>query len=170
VICPMVNTPGDAFALTQACLYPPSGQRSNGPVRAGGYGGVTPYLETANRDVSIFPQIETRAAVENIDLILDTPGVNGIYVGPSDLGLSLGLSATLDREEPEVLAIYRTLIEATSRRGQVAGIHNASPTYAARMIDMGFRLVTVCSDSGLLARGARTAASAARTSGADRSA
>lgn len=156
VICPMVNTAEEAAALTGACLYPPSGRRSNGPFRASVYGGVSRYQDMANAAVSILPQIETVQAVENIDSILDTPGVSGIYVGPSDLGLSLGLKGTMDREEPEVLAIYGTLIEATRRRGLIAGIHTAAPSYARRMIDMGFRLVTVASDAGLLIQGGKT--------------
>jgi 4-hydroxy-2-oxoheptanedioate aldolase len=61
----------------------------------------------------------------------------------------------LDREEPQILAIYEKLVAATKRRGQFAGIHNATGAYAARMIGMGFHLVTIFNDSGLMARAAR---------------
>jgi len=163
VICPMVNTAADARALTNACLYPPLGQRSNGPIRAGAYGGATPYQQIANAQVLILPQVETREAVDNIETILDTPGLGGVYVGPSDLGLSYGLAAILDREEPEILLIYEMLIAQTARRGLVAAIHCTTPAYAARMVAMGFQLVTSASDNGLLARGAREAVTATRT-------
>jgi 4-hydroxy-2-oxoheptanedioate aldolase len=155
VICPMVNTPAEAKALANACLYPPNGKRSNGPIRAAAYGEASPYQSIANDEVLVVPMIETQEAIDNIDGILDVPGVGGIYVGPSDLGLSLGMKPMLDREEPEIFPIYEKLVKATSRRGQFAGIHNATGAYAARMIAMGFRFVTLANDSGLMARAAR---------------
>ncbi|MGA0602836.1 HpcH/HpaI aldolase family protein [Caulobacter sp. KR2-114] len=162
LICPMVNNAADAQALARACFYPPLGQRSNGPIRAAAYGGQTPYQQIANGEVLILPQVETQEAVDNIDAILDTPGLSGIYVGPGDLGLSLGLPPILDREEPQILKIYEMLIERVSQRGLVAGIQNATPAYAARMANMGFGLVTVASDLGLLARSSREAVLATR--------
>jgi 4-hydroxy-2-oxoheptanedioate aldolase len=155
VICPMVNTPAEAKALASACLYPPNGKRSNGPIRAAAYGEASPYQSIANDEVLVVPMIETQEAIDNIDGILDVPGIGGIYVGPSDLGLSLGMKPMLDREEPEIFPIYEKLVKATSRRGQFAGIHNATGAYAARMIAMGFRFVTLANDSGLMARAAR---------------
>jgi len=160
VICPMINSSADAKALAKACCYPPLGERSNGPVRAGFYGGPGGYQATANQEVLVLPQVETGAAVDNIDAILDVEGVGGIYVGPSDLGLSIGLPAILDREEPAILAIYEKLVAACAKRGLVPGIHTASPAYATRMIAMGFRLVTIAADGALLARGARDAVKA----------
>ncbi len=170
LICPMVNNVSDAKALANASLYPPLGQRSNGPIRAAAYGGPSPYQKIANDEMLILPQVETLEAVANVEAILDTPGLGGIYVGPSDLGLSMGLPPVLDREEPEILRIYEKLIEQVARRGLVAGIQNATPAYAARMSDMGFRLVTVASDLGLLAQSARQAVSATRKAAGDRAA
>src|SRR3954453_5270014 len=131
VICPMVNNAAEAKALASYALYPPKGKRSNGPIRAGAYGEATPYQSTANDEVLIIPMIETQEAIDNIDAILDVPGISGIYVGPSDLGLSLGLEPRLDREEPQIFPIYEKLVKATGRRGQFAGIHNATGAYAA---------------------------------------
>ena len=111
VICPMINNVAEAKALVSYALYPPKGKRSNGPIRAGAYGAATPYQATANDEVLIIPMIETQEAIDNIDAILDVPGISGIYVGPSDLGLSLGLVPKLDREEPQVLKIYEKLID-----------------------------------------------------------
>src|SRR5882762_7330073 len=155
VICPMVNTPAEAKALASACLYPPQGKRSNGPIRAAAYGEASPYQSIANDEVLVMPMIETQEAIDNLDAILDVPGISGLYVGPSDLGFSLGMVPKLDREEPEILQIYEKLVEATRRRGQFAGIHNATGAYAVRMIAMGFRFVTLANDSGLMARAAR---------------
>jgi 4-hydroxy-2-oxoheptanedioate aldolase len=167
VICPMVNTPAEAKALAAACLYPPQGKRSNGPIRAAAYGEASPYQSIANDEVLVIPMIETQEAIDNLDAILDVPGISGIYVGPSDLGFSLGLKPMLDREEPQILAIYEKLVKATSRRGQFAGIHNATGAYAARMIGMGFHLVTIFNDSGLMARAARAEVATTRKNAGD---
>ena len=167
VICPMVNTPAEAKALASACLYPPNGKRSNGPIRAAAYGEASPYQSIANDEVLVVPMIETQEAIDNIDGILDVPGIGGIYVGPSDLGLSLGMKPMLDREEPEIFPIYEKLVKATSRRGQFAGIHNATGAYAARMIAMGFRFVTLANDSGLMARAAREQIAITRKTASD---
>jgi 4-hydroxy-2-oxoheptanedioate aldolase len=164
VICPMVNTADEARAFAQACHYPPLGNRSFGPIRARGYGGSVPYHNIANDQILVLPQIETRQAVDNVAAILDVPGVSGIYVGPNDLGLSMGLEPILDREEPEILSIYALLLRETRRRGLVAGIQNASPAYAARMTELGFNLVTVASDLALLGVAAREAVLATRRS------
>ena len=167
VICPMVNTPTEARALVSACLYPPKGRRSNGPIRAAAYGEASPYQSIANDEVLVVPMIETQEAIDNIEAILDVPGISGIYIGPSDLGFSLGLVPMLDREEPQILAIYEKLLAATARRGLFAGIHNATGAYAARMITMGFRLVTILNDSGLMARAARNEIAIARKTAGD---
>ncbi len=157
IICPMVNTKEQAEALVTACRYPPAGERSNGPIRVGSYGAAGEYQKTANEDVLVIPMIETRRAVENIDAILDVPGIDAIYVGPADLAFSLGLTPKLDTEEAQQLGIYEKLIGACNRRGIFAGIHCGAPAYAARMIDMGFRLTTIASDSGLLQKAAAEA-------------
>src|SRR6202166_2612737 len=151
----MVNTSQEARALSDACLYPPAGKRSNGPIRAVMEGEASAYQSIANDQVLVMPMIETQEAIDNIDAILDVPGISGIYIGPSDLGFSLGWKPMLDREEPEIFPIYEKLIKATGKRGQFAGIHNAIGAYAARMIAMGFRFVTISNDSGLMARAAR---------------
>jgi 4-hydroxy-2-oxoheptanedioate aldolase len=161
IICPMVNTAGQAAALVSACRYPPLGTRSFGPIRAGIYGAPAD-TDAANHDVLCLPMIETREALANLDAILDVPGVDGVYVGPADLGLSFGLGARQDREEPEILTAFARILAATEVRGQHAGVHCISGAYAAQMQDMGFRLVTLGNDSGLLLTAARAAIAAAR--------
>lgn len=156
VICPMINTKAEAEAFVSACKYPPLGTRSNGPVRAILYGGPG-YQQTANDEILVLPMIETRTALDNLEAILDVPGIDAIYIGPSDLGFSLGLVPKLDREEPEVLRIYERLLRETGKRGIQAGIHCGAAEYAVRMLQMGFRLVTVGSDASHMTRAARQA-------------
>jgi 4-hydroxy-2-oxoheptanedioate aldolase len=158
----MVNNVREAKALADACLYPPAGKRSNGPIRAAAYGEASSYQTIANNEVLVIPMIETQEGIDNIDEILSVPGISGIYIGPSDMGLSLGLVPVLDREEPLILGIYERLLAACKRHGKFAGLHNGTAAYAARMIGMGFRFVTIANDSGLMARAARAAVSETR--------
>jgi 4-hydroxy-2-oxoheptanedioate aldolase len=165
VVCPMVNTAAEAKALTDACMYPPLGKRSNGPIRAAMYGEASSYQATANNEILVIPMIETQAGVDNIDEILSVPGISGIYIGPSDLGLSLGMIPILDREEPVILGIYEKLLASCKKHGKWAGLHNGTAAYAGRMIQMGFQLTTIANDSGLMARAAREAVTATRKAG-----
>jgi 4-hydroxy-2-oxoheptanedioate aldolase len=167
IICPMVNNKAEAKALADACLYPPMGKRSNGPIRAGAYGSATPYQRIANENVLVIPMIETQEGIDNIDEILSVPGISGIYIGPSDMGLSLGLIPILDREEPLILGIYEKLLASCKKHGKFAGIHNGTASYAARMVKMGFQLCTIANDSGLMAQAAKAAVTQARKEGGD---
>jgi 4-hydroxy-2-oxoheptanedioate aldolase len=162
IICPMVNTEAEAKALVQYAKYPPMGTRSNGPIRAGVYGEAGSYQKTANADILTIPMIETRAAVANIKSILDVKGIDGIYVGPSDMMFSYGKTPSLDIEDAEQLKIYEMLLEETSKRKQSAGIHCGSGAYANRMIKMGFKLVTISNDVGVMVNAAKTQVAAAR--------
>jgi 4-hydroxy-2-oxoheptanedioate aldolase len=155
VVCPMVNNRAEAQALASYSQYPPAGKRSNGPIRAAMYGEASNYQKIANDEVLVMPMIETQEGIDNIDEILSVPGI------------SLGLIPTLDREEPLILGIYEKLLASCKRHGKFAGIHNATPAYAARMIGMGFRFVTIANDSGLMARAAREAVTATRKAAGD---
>ncbi|MBV9673651.1 MAG: 2,4-dihydroxyhept-2-ene-1,7-dioic acid aldolase [Verrucomicrobia bacterium] len=156
IICPMINTVQEVRALVSGVRYPPLGARSHGPIRAGTYGEAGTYYLTANTDVICMPMIETEQAISNLDAILDVPGIDAVYVGPGDLGMSIGLPPKVDREEPQIIKFYETILAACSRRGMHAGIHNSAPSYAVRMMQMGFRFVVVSSDSGILLRAAKS--------------
>jgi 4-hydroxy-2-oxoheptanedioate aldolase len=162
VICPMVNTKKEAETFVAACKYPPMGTRSNGPIRAAMYGEATSYQKVANGETLCIPMIETRTAVKNLEAILDVEGIAGVYIGPSDLGFSYGLVPKLDREEPEILKIYDKILKECGKRGIFAGIHTGGSAYAARAIGMGFRLVTIANDSGLMAMAAKAEVAATR--------
>lgn len=151
VICPMINTREEAEKFVTACKYPPRGTRSNGPIRAGLYGTAGTYQATANDETLCIPMLETRTAIANMEAILDVEGIAGVYVGPSDLGYSYGLVPKLDRDEPEILKIYDKLIKECDKRGIAPGIHCSGAEGAVRNIKLGFKLVTLLNDCGLMA-------------------
>jgi 4-hydroxy-2-oxoheptanedioate aldolase len=151
VICPMINSKEEAENFVSYCKYPPRGTRSNGPIRSGMYGTAGTYQVTANDETLCIPMMETRTAIENMESILDVEGIAGVYVGPSDLGFSYGLVPKLDREEPEILKIYDKLIKECGKRGIYPGIHCSGAVGATKAINMGFKLVTLSNESGLMA-------------------
>jgi 4-hydroxy-2-oxoheptanedioate aldolase len=155
VICPMINTPEEAKNFVSYCKYPPQGTRSNGPIRAGMYGSSGGYQDTANAETLCIPMMETRTAVENMESILDVEGIAAVYVGPSDLGFSYGLVPKLDREEPEILKIYEKIVKECGKRKIAPGIHCSGAVGALRAINMGFRLVTLLNDIGMMSTTAR---------------
>ena len=164
VICPMVNTRAEAEALVRACKYPPRGYRSWGPVRASIYAGAD-YGDHANDDIVVMPMIETAEAMKNLDEILSVPGVDGVYVGPSDLSLALGLKPRLDQTDAPVVEAQQKIAEACKRHGVVAGIHNSTATYALKMIAQGYQFVTLASDSRHMAMKAAEEVAVVRKSG-----
>jgi 4-hydroxy-2-oxoheptanedioate aldolase len=97
-----------------------------------------------------------------MEAILDVEGLNGVYIGPSDLGFSYGLEPKLDRTEPEILAIYDKIIKECDKRGLFPGIHCSGAEGAARAINMGFKLVTLSNEVGLMTTYAKMQVNATR--------
>jgi len=149
IICPMVNSRSECEAFVGACRYPPRGYRSSGPIRAALYGGAD-YHEKANDTILAMAMIETAEALDHLDEILSTPGLDGIYVGPSDLSLSFGLPPGLDKSDERMLAALTKIVEGCKRHKVVPGIHTGSTAYAKKAIAMGFRFVTLLGDARLL--------------------
>ncbi|MDP3836303.1 MAG: aldolase/citrate lyase family protein [Hydrogenophaga sp.] len=154
VICPMVNTREDAQKLVAYTHYAPRGTRSFGPVRALLYGGAD-YPQHANDTIVTFAMIETAQALDNLDDILSVPGLDAIYIGPSDLSLALGCKPTFDDLDPKAAEAVEHILARAKAHGLVAGIHNGSPEAALKRIAMGFQFVTVSSDARLMAAGAQ---------------
>jgi 4-hydroxy-2-oxoheptanedioate aldolase len=154
VICPMVNTREDAQKLVAYTHYAPRGTRSFGPVRALLYGGAD-YPTHANDTIVTFAMIETAQALENLDDILSVPGLDAIYVGPSDLSLALGCKPTFDDLDPKAAEAVEHILARAKAHGLVAGIHNGSTEAALKRVAMGFQFVTVSSDARLMAAGAQ---------------
>lgn len=154
VICPMVNTREDAQRLVAYTNYAPQGTRSFGPVRATLYGGAD-YFRHANRTIVRFAMIETAQALDNLDAILSVEGLDAVYIGPSDLSISLGYQPAFDDLEPKAAQAVDHILARAQHHGVVAGIHNGTPEAALARIARGFRFVTISSDARLLAAGAQ---------------
>lgn len=163
IICPMINNRAEAEALVSYMRYPPLGQRSMGPTRAV-FAHGSDYGQQADRDVLCFAMIETADGMKNLDEIVSTPGLDGVYIGPADL--TLGLTGRkyptgFDREEPEMVEAIKTILAKAHQAGIKACLHCGNPAYAAKAIGWGFDLVTLLNDVRLLAGAAQ--ASVAQT-------
>lgn len=155
LICPMINTAQDARALVQASRYAPLGGRSFGPTRANMVHGAS-YVKTANDTVLVLAMIETRQAMENLDEILTVEGIDGIYVGPSDLGLSMGHEPTLEPRAPEVLEAIARIGARAKAAGKVAGCHCGSTDMVRRMQGQGFDFGSLLTDVRIFANALAT--------------
>ncbi|WP_421952972.1 HpcH/HpaI aldolase family protein [Pelagibacterium sp.] len=164
LICPMINTRADAEALVSYSRYAPNGTRSFGPTRATISAGPG-YDANAEDELICLAMVETAEAMNNLDDICATPGLDGVYVGPSDLTLALTgrrYRVGFDREEPEIIEAIRNILSAARRHGIKAGLHTGSAAYAARAIEWGFDLVTAATDVRLLAESAKLTVQALR--------
>ncbi len=154
VICPMVNTRDDAARLVAYTHYAPRGTRSFGPIRALLYGGAD-YPQHADEQIVVFAMIETAQALDHLDAILSVEGLDAIYIGPTDLALSLGCRPNMDDPEPKVAQAIDHILARAQAHGVIAGIHNMGTDAARARIAKGFRFVTISSDSRLLAAAAQ---------------
>lgn len=145
VIVPLIDTAEDAVRAIQAARYPPTGIRSYGPARSGLRIGPTPA--EADAATVVLAMIETRQALENVEAICATPGLDGIYVGPSDLRLAVGGKFPGD---PDVAETFDAAIELIARTanaaGIAAGIHTHSGEEARAQLAAGYTFATVSSD------------------------
>lgn len=153
VVIPMIQTPDDARRAADACLYPPAGRRSFGPIRVGLRDGPR-YFATANERVAVIPMIETAEALASVEEIAAVPGVDALLVGPFDLSVALGLPPGDNDGEPAFdEAIVR--ISAAARRAGVATAVLSNPKVAPLRIDQGFRMISVTTDIVALQTAAR---------------
>jgi 4-hydroxy-2-oxoheptanedioate aldolase len=149
LICPMINTAAECAAFVGACRYAPAGYRSYGPIRAGLRWGPD-YFAQANESVLALAMIETAQGLENVAEIAATPGLDGLYVGPFDLSISLGLAKPADFTDPALQAALDAVLNAAARYELVTGIYAGSPENALVLAQGGFRLVTAAQDTALL--------------------
>ena len=157
VICPMVSNRQEAEKFVQACMYPPKGYRSFGPIRGLLYGGAD-YGKHANEEILKLAMIETKEALSNLDEIMSTEGLDGIYIGPADLSLAVGAEPSFDiPETSQVFKVILTILEHAKKNKIIPCIHNMSPEYAQKMINLGFKLVTIGADQRYMSSGAKTA-------------
>jgi 4-hydroxy-2-oxoheptanedioate aldolase len=156
LICPMVGSATEAEALVAAARYPPLGTRSYGPVR-GSLGPGAEHVRRANESTLVFAMIETADGFANRDEIAAVQGLDGLYVGPADLSLGLGLGSFADLQDERLLEALDAVVETARRRDLVAGIHAPAPEAAARMVERGFRFVCPAVDADLVRVGAERA-------------
>jgi 4-hydroxy-2-oxoheptanedioate aldolase len=161
VICPMINTREDAQRFVACTSYAPRGVRSFGPLRGLLYGGAD-YPAKANDTIVRFAMIETAQALDNLDDILSVQGLDAIYIGPSDLSLSLGCRPVFDDVDPKAAQAIDHILARARAHGLQAGVHNGRADVARARSDMGFRFVTVASDTRILAAGSQQILSAMR--------
>jgi 4-hydroxy-2-oxoheptanedioate aldolase len=163
VICPMIGSRDEAESFVRACRYPPEGGRSYGPIRGAG-GIVREHTRRANEDVILFGMIETAEGLADANGIASTRGLDGLFVGPTDLGLSLGLERPGNLTDPALLEPIETVLQTARSADLVAGIHAPDPSRAAEMPARGFRFISCAVDTDLLARGATDALRTVRPS------
>ena len=161
VICPMVSTAEDARRFADACRYPPQGKRSFGPARGLLYGGPD-YFGHANDEVVALAMIETVEGLENLDAIVATAGLDGIYVGPNDLCLALGVAPSAESEEPAVRDAISRIVDTCRGAGKAAGVFCSSGAAAAMRAEQGFNFVTPGNDASVLGKALKAEVSAAR--------
>lgn len=161
VIVPLVNNRAEAEAAVSACRYPPQGTRSFGPVRAAMYGGRG-YAAEANDEIACIVMIETKEGIDNLESIVTTPGLGGVYIGPSDLAYALGLPPRGDTDNPVHLAQVDRILKICQKHKVPAGCHTGSLEYTKRRLEHGFNFVTLGSDTGFMMSAAASELATAR--------
>ncbi len=164
IICPAVDTAAQAAAFVSACRYPPAGTRSFGPSRGLLYGGRD-YAEHADSTILTWAMIESAQALENLPAILATPGLDGVFVGPNDLALSLGELPGQPQAPAAVSAALGRVAAATRAAGRWAGVFCADAQTARQMADLGYQFVTAGTDVGVMRQAAAERIATVRRAG-----
>jgi 4-hydroxy-2-oxoheptanedioate aldolase len=150
VIVPMVNTAGEARRAASATRYPSRGRRSYGPARR-----RYPSTDAVNADVLCMPMIETEQGLRNVEDIAATDAVDGLFVGPADLSLSLGIGVA--PTDLRVLEVTSEVVAAARRAGRFTGTLAAGAEHAGELLARGVGFVCLGSDKGFVASGAHAA-------------
>ncbi len=150
LLVPMVDTQQQAADLVRAMRYPPDGIRGMGGARASRWGRHPNYGKEANAQVCLLVQAESREALANLDAIANTEGVDGVFIGPSDLSAAMGHVG--NPRHPDVQAAIEDAIRRIVKAGKAAGILTTEETMARKYLDLGATFVAVGVDNNLLAR------------------
>jgi 4-hydroxy-2-oxoheptanedioate aldolase len=145
IIVPLINNAEEARKAVSACRYPPSGDRSSGPVRALQIHGPD-YFAKANDEILLMAMIETKEGLNNLEEICATPGVDVIYIGPADLSYALGMAPRADNPDPLHMSTCDRIKEVAHRHGKKVCMHCASAEFAAASVKRGFDMVMITSD------------------------
>jgi 4-hydroxy-2-oxoheptanedioate aldolase len=160
LLVPMVDTAEQAAAVVRAVRYPPRGIRGVGSALSRGarWNRVVDYMADADQHVSLFVQVESTTGVENATQIAAVDGVDGVFVGPSDLAASMGVLG--QQTHPDVTAAVRATLEAVRAAGKPVGVNAFDPAVARSYLEAGASFVLVGADVALLARGSEALADA----------
>lgn len=158
LLVPMISSGAEARAVVEAVRYPPRGRRGVGSAlaRSARWNRVEGYLADADAHVSLFVQVETAEGVEAAAEIAATAGVDGVFVGPSDLAASMGLIG--QQNHPDVVAAVHRAFECVRSAGKPVGVNAFDHAMATAYIEAGAGFVLVGADVGLLARGSEALA------------
>ncbi|MFZ0846810.1 MAG: aldolase/citrate lyase family protein [Pseudolabrys sp.] len=153
LLFPYVQNAEEARAAVASTRYPPQGIRGvSVAARASRYGRTPGYLSKANAEICVLVQAETRAALSELEAIAEIEGVDGVFIGPSDLAASLGHLG--NPQHPEVQAAIKDAVTRLKKVGKPAGMLTGNEEEARRYIDWGYQFVAVGADVGLLAKNA----------------
>lgn len=144
ITCALIETGDEAEALVTACRYPPRGARSFGPLRAGTV--YQDYFARSSEMVTLFAMVESRKGYENLDEILGVDGIDGIYIGPIDLALSMGYLPRLDNMPDEVSEAIEHILARCRETGKICGMIAPDGIQAAALVRRGFSFVTISND------------------------
>lgn len=163
-LLPMVETAAQAQAIVRALRYPPAGNRGLGAslARAASWGQSPAYLSRANEEICLLVQVETVAGLANLAALLEVEGVDGVFIGPSDLSASMGHVG--DPGHPDVVAAVRGALRMIAAGGRYAGVLCLDPALADEYRACGANFIGVGVDTLLLARGARQLAASCKSS------
>jgi 4-hydroxy-2-oxoheptanedioate aldolase len=162
IVFPMVHTAADAKQAADSCRLPPHGTRSWGWGRAARYG--ADYPDWVDDQVLVIVQIESIQAVENAEAIMATPGVDGCWLGPGDMALSMGLDPRKAATDERHIAATERVLQACKNTGKAAGFACNSTEEARKRADDGWQFLTAGSDIGFLLGGAADALKTLRVS------
>lgn len=153
LLIPLVESADQAAHLVRACRYPPHGVRGvgTGLARAARWNRVANYVHEADDQICLLVQVELVKGLRNLDTICATEGVDGVFIGPSDL--SAALDHRGNSSHPEVQAAIVRIIDAAKRHGKAPGTLAVDTKLAQKYIEMGCTFIAVGTDLGLLARG-----------------
>ena len=153
ILLPYVQTAEQARAAVASVRYPPKGLRGvSGSSRASQFGRIKDYLRKADEEICLLVQVETKSALDELEAIAAVEGVDGVFLGPSDLSASLGHLG--DAQHPETQGALQDAVRRLTRAGKAAGILATLESDARRYIGWGYSFVAVGIDTALLASGA----------------
>lgn len=154
IVCPLINTRAEAEKFVNACFYPPVGYRSYGPLRANLPVRST-YLQDYHHDIVTFAQIETKEALDNLEEIATTKNLKGLYVGPYDLSISLGMSKVADFSDAGFMEHIKRILAVAKKHNLLTAIQCYNEADAGMLANMGYSMVTPLEESAMLVQGVR---------------